>query len=146
MKKSFFLLCLMLANFANAELRKSEIRELERKIIKKEWPSCLDPKSFYDQVYCASKVYSVVDTTLNRQYKKTIKKLTKTQAKLLKKVQLRWIRKRDDRCASVLDDGSISVNLDCAISATVASVYYLQQIDKNYQDFDLLIKEYQNGE
>ncbi|MHC5783311.1 lysozyme inhibitor LprI family protein [Aliivibrio fischeri] len=65
-------------------------------------------KKFYDQVYCSTKVYGLVDSALNKQYNKTIKRLTSNQVKQLKKVQISWIRSRDDKCAKVDNDGLFS--------------------------------------
>ncbi|HGE6015350.1 TPA: lysozyme inhibitor LprI family protein [Vibrio cholerae] len=146
MKKTLGILILTLLSVpAYSAIRNSEIRDLEKEIIKKEWPECLTPNNYYDQVYCASKVYGVVDDVLNDQYKNTVKLLSKEQSKSLKTVQIKWIRNRDDKCAKIID-GSVVLDLSCSTKLTVESIYYLKQIERNPNDFKLLLNEYERGE
>jgi uncharacterized protein YecT (DUF1311 family) len=145
MKKIIILLWMFVFSLpVNAAVKQSELRNLERSIVAKEWPACVSPRSYYDQVYCSTKVYGLVDSALNKQYSKTIKRLTSNQVKQLKKVQISWIRSRDDKCAKVDNDGSVILNLGCSTSTTVESLYYLQQMDTYPSDFDMLISEYVN--
>ncbi|EON6315391.1 TPA: lysozyme inhibitor LprI family protein [Vibrio cholerae] len=96
-------------------------------------------------MYCASKVYGVVDDVLNDQYKNTVKLLSKEQSKILKTVQIKWIRNRDDKCAKIIDS-SVVLDLSCSTKLTVESIYYLKQIERNPNDFNLLLNEYERGE
>ncbi len=145
MKKIIILLSIFVFSLpVNAAVRQSELRDLKRNIVAKEWPACVSPKNYYDQVYCSTKVYGLIDSALNKQYSKTIKRLTSNQVKQLKKVQISWIRSRDDNCAKVDDNGSVILNLGCSTSTTVESLYYLQQMDKYPSDFNMLISEYIN--
>ncbi|ELJ8717769.1 DUF1311 domain-containing protein [Vibrio cholerae] len=146
MKKTLGILILTLLSVpAYSAIRNSEIRDLEKEIIKKEWPACLTPNNYYDQVYCASKVYGVVDDVLNDQYKNTVKLLSREQSKSLKTVQIKWIRNRDDKCAKIIDS-SVVLDLSCSTKLTVESIYYLKQIERNPNDFNLLLNEYERGE
>ncbi len=135
------LVLLALSLVANASIRESELREVQKAIVSKNIPNCVDPKSFYDKVYCAGKVYAVLDDNLNQIYKNLRKKLNKDQKNRLKKVQRFWIKDRDDKCASVNSSG-ITLNLTCASTKTLESIIYLDQMNKNPKDFDILLKEY----
>ena len=124
-----------------ASVRQSEVRNIERNIVKQEIPNCINVNSFYDKVYCSSKVYSILDEYLNTAYKDARRGLNSTSRKSLQVVQRQWIRNRDDNCAK-LEYDSIIVDLGCAKTATITSLYYLYEISESPQDFDLLIKEY----
>lgn len=145
MKKLIIFVSILIFSLSvNAAVKKSELRNLERSIVSKEWPACISPRNYYDQVYCSTKVYGLLDSALNEQYGKTIKSLSSNQARQLKKVQINWIRARDDKCAEVDSDGSVIINLGCSTLATVESLYYLQQMDQYPADFKMLISEYIN--
>ena len=126
---------------ANAQVKNSQLRKLEKSIVEKEWPACVKPRNYYDQVYCSAKVYNLIDTALNDSYVELRKLLNKEQKSVLKKVQLAWLRDRDDTCAK-LEDGSIVMNLGCSKRRTVESLYYINEMKENPADFSLLLSEY----
>jgi uncharacterized protein YecT (DUF1311 family) len=128
---------------ADSFLMKILQQEIKANLIKEHIPSCLTPRTYYDKVYCSSKVYAVLDDALNISYKDAKGALSKSQIKELKSVQVKWIRHRDERCASVKGE-NISINMTCANNRTIASLAYLHQISKNPADFSELIKEYEN--
>ena len=146
MKKKLItsLVLLFTASSLMAEVKEFQLRELERSIVKKEIPNCLNVTRYYDVVYCSGKVYSILDDTLNTTYTQVRKKLNKEQKNRLKKVQVKWIHHRDDTCATVKNN-SVILNLSCAKRQTVESLVYLLAIDKNPQDFDKLLIEYKTG-
>ena len=129
---------------AYADVKESAIRNLTNKIIEEKIPNCLDVTTHYDKVYCAGKIYNVLDDELNGVYKSLVRKLSKDQKSKLQKVQKTWINKRDDSCATVSSKGII-INMTCSIKATVESLYYLREIKSNLKDFSLLLKEYKNN-
>ena len=136
-----FLLSALLSNSVFAEMKQSQLRQLEKSIVEKEWPACVTPRNYYDQVYCAAKVYNLLDNALNAAYIDVRKKLTKEQKNALKKVQITWLHERDDKCAK-LENGRVIMNLGCSKSRTVESLYYINQINENVSDFSLLLAEY----
>jgi len=135
------LLTLMVSGWANATVKNSQLRNLERSIVEKEWPACVKPRNYYDQVYCSAKVYNLMDNALNDNYVALRKMLSKEQKKALKKVQIAWLRERDDTC-SKLENGSVIMNLGCSKRRTVESLYYITEMKNNLSDFDLLLSEY----
>ncbi len=140
-------ICLALSVFAtlaNAGIREAEVRDVKRAIVKQKIPNCVEPKSYYDKVYCAGKVYAVLDDRLNIVYKNLRKKLSSEQKNKLKKVQIFWIRNRDDKCASISKEG-INLNLTCASHKTLESIVYLEHMSKNLADFEALLEEYKEG-
>ena len=147
--KHIVIICLvftgLLSGAAHAEMKKSQLRALEKSIVEKEWPACVDPRNYYDNVYCAAKVYNLLDNALNETYIDVRKMLTSEQKKSLKKVQLTWLRERDNTC-SRLEDGSVVMNLGCSKNRTVESLYYLNQIKENIADFSILLAEYKTKE
>lgn len=134
---------LFLSSLAFAGVREHEVREAENAILKKRLPNCINVRTYYDQVYCAGKIYAVLDDVLNDVYKDLRKKLSKKQKNRLKKVQIHWIRDRDDKCASI-ENSQITLNLTCAKNKTIESIIYLYQMNKNTKDFDILLKEYRD--
>ena len=124
-----------------SSIRNHEIREVEKMILNNKLPNCISVNKFYDKVYCAGKVYSILDDVLNHAYKSVRKKLSKKQKNKLKKVQISWIRVRDDKCASIRD-GSILLNLTCAKRETLESIIYLRNINHNLKSFERLLQEY----
>ena len=147
--KFVFSICLILTAFVSgtvhAEIKKSQLRALERSIIEEEWPACVNPRNYYDNVYCSAKIYNLLDNALNKAYIDVRKMLTSEQKKSLKKVQLAWLHERDDTC-SKLEDGSIVMNLGCTKNRTVESLYYLNQMKENISDFSILLAEYKAKE
>ena len=133
---------LMVSGWANATVKNSQLRNLERSIVEKEWPACVKPRNFYDKVYCSAKVYHLIDNALNENYVALRKMLSKEQKTALKKVQIKWLRERDDTCAKLEDDGSVVMNLGCSKRRTVESLYYITEMKNNLSDFDLLLSEY----
>jgi uncharacterized protein YecT (DUF1311 family) len=136
-----FLLGALLSNSVLAEMKQSQLRQLEKSIVEKEWPACVKPRNYYDQVYCAAKVYNLLDNALNSAYIDVRKMLSKEQKNALKKVQITWLHERDDQCAQ-LNGGSVVMDLGCSKSRTVESLYYINQIKENPADFPLLLAEY----
>lgn len=147
--KYLFSICLiataLISSSVHAEMKKSQLRALEKSIVEKEWPACVDPRNYYDSVYCAAKVYNLLDNALNKTYVDVRKMLTNEQKKSLKKVQLTWLRERDDTC-SRLEDGSIVMNLGRTKNRTVESLYYLNLMKENISDFSMLLAEYKAKE
>lgn len=136
-----FLLGALLSTSAFGEMKQSQLRQLERSIVDKEWPACVTPRNYYDKVYCAAKVYNLLDNALNSAYVDVRKMLTKEQKNALKKVQITWLHDRDNQCTQ-LEGGSVVMDLGCSKSRTVESLYYINQIKENLVDFPLLLAEY----
>lgn len=72
--------------------------------------SCDNPINAYDRTYCAASEMIQLDQSLNEQYSKTMKLLTKEQSSLVKKAQIKWIRERDNDCSSAGSIGVVCVN------------------------------------
>ncbi|PMG90617.1 hypothetical protein [Vibrio breoganii] len=53
---------------AQADVRQSELREVENIIIEQEIPNCKNVTTYYDTVYCSAKVYAILDEELNSTY------------------------------------------------------------------------------
>ncbi|CAM3215055.1 lysozyme inhibitor LprI family protein [Vibrio rarus] len=130
------LLIALLSSTVNAGVRNSELRSVENIIIEQELPNCKSPKTYYDEVYCSAKIYSILDEELNESYSNARRVINKNQRNALKNVQKKWIRNRDDNCASVTSD-SVIMNLTCAKKATLTSIVYLWEIIENPNDFQL---------
>ncbi|MCL6416803.1 lysozyme inhibitor LprI family protein [Aestuariirhabdus sp. Z084] len=146
MKTTLYALLLSLVVLpAHAAVKQSQLRALERQIVEEKWPACVSPRNYYDRVYCSSKVYNLLDTSLNERYIALRKTLSDGQKQRLKKVQVAWIRERDDQCASIQED-SVIMDLGCTKARTVESLYYITEMNKNPQDFDLLLQEYKRRE
>ena len=143
--KRLFTISLMLSALvttsANAEMKQSQLRALEKNIVEKEWPACVEPRNYYDKVYCSAKIYNLLDNALNKAYVDVRKVLTSEQKSALKKVQLTWLHNRDDQCAR-LENNAIIMNLGCSKSRTVESLYYITQMKENIEDFAILLEEY----
>ena len=123
-----------------------QLRAVEHKILQKKLPNCINVKSYYDKVYCSMKVYSVLDDVLNKEYREVRKHLSRNQKNRLRKVQMNWIHNRDKKCANISRYGNITVDMTCAKKQTLESILYLQEMKKNPNDFELILREYKNGE
>jgi len=121
-----------------------QLRAVEKEILKEKLPNCINVKSYYDQVYCSTKVYAILDDVLNQTYRQVRKVLTKDQRNRLRKVQIQWIHNRDKQCANVSNVGVV-VNMTCAKKQTLESILYLNAIYNNPQNFDLILDEYAHG-
>ena len=135
------LIVLVMSSSLYSSIRDNEVRRAENIILKKNIPNCIGVSTFYDKVYCAGKVYAVLDDVLNYEYKSLKKRLSKNQKKRLKKVQTAWIRDRDDKCASA-NNRRIVVDLTCAKRETLESIIYLRNINNNPKEFERLLMEY----
>lgn len=86
---------------------------------------CGKPRNAFDQVYCASTVFSQADRDLNTEYGRLRKQLNPTQQAALKGGQLQWLKQRDDQCSEQKESGYF-VNLDCAVTMTQDRLSFLQ--------------------
>lgn len=90
--------------------------------------SCDNPVNAYDRTYCAASEMIQLDQTLNQQYSKTMKVLTKDQRSLVKKAQIQWIRDRDQACSV-----SGSIGVDCVNDKMKSRIATLSQIERECQ-------------
>ena len=59
----------ILGNHASAvSITEAEVRALTKRLTAELLPNCVGVESFYDQVYCSSKIYFVFDEVLNEIY------------------------------------------------------------------------------
>lgn len=66
---------------------------------------------------------------------------SKPQKERLKKVQLSWLRKRDNECAQE-ESGNIIMNLSCAKSKTIESLYSIHAMNQSPDLIDEIIEDY----
>ena len=90
---------------------------------------CAKPRNAFDQVYCASTLYSQADKDLNQSYSGLRTKLDAGQKDSLKQGQLAWITKRDAQCSREEPTGYF-VNLDCAIEFTQKRLAFLKERER----------------
>jgi len=90
---------------------------------------CGKPRNAFDQVYCASTVFSQADRDLNQQYSRLRTHLNPTQQTSLKNGQLQWLKQRDQQCSEEKDSGYF-VNLDCAVNMTQQRLAFLQERER----------------
>ena len=90
---------------------------------------CGKPRNAFDQVYCASTVFSQADRDLNAQYSRLRTHLNPTQQASLKSGQLQWLKQRDQQCSEEKDSGYF-VNLDCAVNMTQQRLAFLQERER----------------
>ena len=120
----------MLGTSASAvSITDAEVHALTKRLTGELLPNCVGVESFYDQVYCSSKIYFVFDEVLNETYGDLRNELPAGTFQDLKSVQRVWVKSRDDKCA-FLDDGAVIMDLRCAINMTASSLWYLFEIEK----------------
>lgn len=90
---------------------------------------CAKPRNAFDQVYCASTVFSQADRDLNAQYSRLRTHLNASQQGALKTGQLAWLKERDQQCSEEKDNGYF-VNLDCAVTMTQQRLAFLQERER----------------
>ncbi len=90
---------------------------------------CAKPRNAFDQVYCASNLFSQADRDLNQEYTRLRQHLNPTQQSSLKSGQIVWIRQRDDQCSEQKASGYF-VNLDCAVDTTQKRMAFLQERER----------------
>lgn len=120
----------------------AEVRHLTDRLVAEMLPNCVGVDTFYDQVYCSSKMYFIFDETLNRTYSDLRKKLPKSTFRDLRDVQRVWVKQRDDQCARI-DGDAVIMDLQCAIRMTVSSLWYLFEIRDRPLAMNELIAEYE---
>jgi uncharacterized protein YecT (DUF1311 family) len=121
----------------------AEVRELRNRLVADLLPNCVGVESFYDQVYCSSKIYFVFDETLNEAYSDLRKELPSAIFEELRNVQRVWVKKRDDKCAR-LDGDAVIMDLQCAIKMTATSLWYLFEIEERPLARSELIADYKD--
>ena len=121
----------------------AEVRELRNRLVADLLPNCVGVESFYDQVYCSSKIYFVFDETLNEAYSDLRKELPSAIFEELRNVQRVWVKKRDDKCAR-LDGDAVIMDLQCAIKMTATSLWYLFEIEERPLASSELIADYKD--
>jgi uncharacterized protein YecT (DUF1311 family) len=141
MRKLLVSLLIFISSFAYSEISSKDLKALELMIIEKDWPACIDPRNYYDQVYCSVKIYGVLDDTLNNYYTLVRQALNSDQKDRLKKVQINWIHNRDQQCAKI-DEGSVIMNLNCAKMKTLESLYFIDQMVTYPNEFENILKDY----
>lgn len=90
---------------------------------------CGKPRNAFDQVYCASTVFSQADRDLNAQYSRLRAHLNASQQGSLKTGQLAWLKQRDQQCSEEKDSGYF-VNLECAVNMTQQRLAFLQERER----------------
>ncbi|GLU32291.1 lysozyme inhibitor LprI family protein [Trinickia caryophylli] len=90
---------------------------------------CAKPRNAFDQVYCASNLFSQADRDLNQQYSRLRTHLNPTQQAALKSGQLGWLKQRDAQCSEEKDTGYF-VNLECAVNMTQQRMAFLQERER----------------
>jgi uncharacterized protein YecT (DUF1311 family) len=90
---------------------------------------CAKPRNAFDQVYCASTVFSQADRDLNAQYGRLRTHLNPAQQASLKSGQLQWLKQRDQQCSEEKESGYF-VNLDCAVNMTQERLAFLQERER----------------
>ncbi|HEX3141209.1 MAG TPA: lysozyme inhibitor LprI family protein [Rhizobacter sp.] len=90
---------------------------------------CGKPRNAFDQVYCASTLYSQADKDLNQSYSGLRQKLDAAQKDSLKQGQLSWIKQRDAECSREEPNGYF-VNLSCAIEFTDKRLAFLKERER----------------
>ena len=121
----------------------AEVRELRNRLVADLLPNCVGVESFYDQVYCSSKIYFVFDETLNEAYSDLRKELPSAIFEELRNVQRVWVKKRDDKCAR-LDGDAVIMDLQCAIKMPATSLWYLFEIEERPLARSELIADYKD--
>tara|TARA_B100000780_G_C20925815_1_gene368982 strand:- start:224 stop:679 length:456 start_codon:yes stop_codon:yes gene_type:complete len=119
----------------------AEVHELRNRLVAELLPNCVGVETFYDQVYCSSKIYFVFDETLNEAYSDLRKELPNKTFEALRNVQRVWVKKRDDKCAR-LDGDAVIMDLQCAIKMTATSLWYLSEIEERPLARSELIADY----
>jgi uncharacterized protein YecT (DUF1311 family) len=90
---------------------------------------CAKPRNAFDEVYCASTLFSQSDRDLNQQYTRLRQHLNPAQQGALKTGQVAWIKQRDDQCSESKPSGFF-VNLDCAVDMTQKRMAFLQERER----------------
>ena len=90
---------------------------------------CAKPRNAFDQVYCASNIFSQADRDLNQQYSRLRTHLNPGQQAALKTGQLAWPKQRDQQCSEEKDSGYF-VNLECAVEMTQQRQAFLQERER----------------
>ena len=124
-----FILSILGSHASAVSITEAEVRALTKRLTAELLPTCVGVESFYDQVYCSSKIYFVFDEVLNETYGDLRNELPGGTFEDLKSVQRIWVKSRDDKCA-FLDDGAVIMDLRCAINMTASSLWYLFEIEK----------------
>ena len=122
-------------------ITEAEVRALTKRLTTELLPNCVGVESFYDQVYCSSKIYFVFDEVLNETYSDLRNQLPGETFEELKSVQRVWVKSRDDKCA-FLDGDAVIMDLKCAINMTASSLWYLFEIDERPLARQELISDY----
>ena len=124
-----FMLSILGTNALAVSITEAEVRALTKRLTAELLPNCVGVESFYDQVYCSSKIYFVFDEVLNEIYGDLRNELPGGTFEDLKSVQRIWVKSRDDKCA-FLDDDAVIMDLKCAINMTASSLWYLFEIEE----------------
>ena len=124
-----FVLSVLGTNVSAVSITEAEVRAITKRLTAELLPNCVGVESFYDQVYCSSKIYFVFDEVLNKTYGDLRNELPGGTFEDLKSVQRIWVKSRDDKCA-FLDDDAVIMDLKCAINMTASSLWYLFEIEK----------------
>ena len=124
-----FLLSIMGTHAFAVSITEAEVRALTKRLTAELLPNCVGVESFYDQVYCSSKIYFVFDEVLNETYADLRNELPSATFEDLRNVQRIWVKRRDDKCAFLEDDGVI-MDLKCAINMTASSLWYLYELEE----------------
>ena len=124
-----FILSILGTHASAVSITEAEVRALTKRLTAELLPNCVGVESFYDQVYCSSKIYFVFDEVLNETYGDLRNELPGGTFEDLKSVQRIWVKSRDDKCA-FLDDDAVIMDLKCAINMTASSLWYLFEIEE----------------
>ena len=124
-----FILSILGTHAFAVSITEAEVRALTKRLTAELLPNCVGVESFYDQVYCSSKIYFVFDEVLNETYADLRSELPSGTFEDLKSVQRIWVKSRDDKCI-FLDNDVMIMDLKCAINMTAPSLWYLFEIEK----------------
>ena len=124
-----FILSILGTHASAVSITEAEVRALTKRLTAELLPNCVGVESFYDHVYCSSKIYFVFDEVLNETYGDLRNELPTGAFEDLKSVQRIWVKNRDDKCA-YLEDDAVIMDLKCAINMTASSLWYLFEIEE----------------
>ena len=110
-------------------ITEAEVLSLTKRLTAELLPNCVGVESFYDQVYCSSKIYFVFDEVLNETYADLRNELPSATFEDLRSVQRIWVKRRDDKCA-FLEEDAVIMDLKCAINMTASSLWYLYALEE----------------
>ena len=137
-----FILSILGTHASAVSITEAEVRSLTKRLTAELLPNCVGVESFYDQVYCSSKIYFVFDEVLNETYRDLRNELPSGTFQDLKSVQRIWVKRRDDKCA-FLEDDAVIMDLKCAINMTASSLWYLYELEERPLARKELILDYE---